>query len=93
MDAIFARRFFIVNRNFETSKFMANVKQLASAALTEGNGVFRLAPNWIPRSFLHPSRLSRCDTLVRTLSLVLRMLAFTGVAKVFFHSINFQTSP
>ena len=35
---------------------MANVKQLASAALTEGKGVFRLAPTWVPRSFLQPGR-------------------------------------
>ena len=52
---------------------MGNVKQLASAALTEGKGVFRTAPNWIPRSFLPPSRLSRCDILVRTLGLLLRI--------------------
>jgi len=35
---------------------MANVKQLASAALTEGGGILRLAPNWVPRSFLQPGR-------------------------------------
>src|SRR6516164_375278 len=35
---------------------MANVKKLASAALTEGKGVFRLAPTWVPRSFLQPGR-------------------------------------
>src|SRR4029078_13042130 len=35
---------------------MANVKQLASAALTEGKGVFRLAPTWVPRSFLQPGK-------------------------------------
>src|SRR5579863_6664434 len=35
---------------------MANVKQLASAALTEGAGILRLAPNWVPRSFLQPGR-------------------------------------
>src|SRR5437764_9847640 len=35
---------------------MAHVKQLASAALTEGKGVFRLAPTWVPRSFLQPGR-------------------------------------
>ena len=35
---------------------MANVASLASAALTAGNGIFRLAPTWVPRSFLQPGR-------------------------------------
>jgi hypothetical protein len=35
---------------------MANVKQLAEAALTEGAGILRLAPNWVPRSFLQPGK-------------------------------------
>ena len=35
---------------------MANVKQLAASALTEGGGILRLAPNWVPRSFLQPGR-------------------------------------
>ena len=35
---------------------MANVAQLASAALTASDGIFRLAPNWVPRSFLQPGR-------------------------------------
>jgi hypothetical protein len=35
---------------------MANVKQLATAALSEGAGILRLAPNWVPRSFLQPGR-------------------------------------
>ena len=35
---------------------MPNVAKLASAALTEGNGILRLAPNWVPRSFLQPGR-------------------------------------
>ncbi|WP_417851368.1 hypothetical protein [Thalassoglobus sp.] len=35
---------------------MANVNQLASAALSETGGIFRLAPNWVPRSFLQPGR-------------------------------------
>src|SRR5580692_3478688 len=35
---------------------MANVKQLASAALAEGAGILRLAPTWVPRSFLQPGR-------------------------------------
>jgi hypothetical protein len=35
---------------------MPNVKSLASAALSETNGLFRLAPTWVPRSFLQPGR-------------------------------------
>ena len=35
---------------------MSNVAQLASAALSESDGIFRLAPTWVPRSFLQPGR-------------------------------------
>ncbi len=35
---------------------MANLSKLAADALTEGGGIFRLAPNWVPRSFLQPGR-------------------------------------
>lgn len=35
---------------------MANVKALASAALSATGGVLRLAPTWVPRSFLQPGR-------------------------------------
>lgn len=35
---------------------MANVAQLAADALTAGNGILRLAPTWVPRSFLQPGR-------------------------------------
>ncbi len=35
---------------------MANVATLAADALTEGNGILRLAPTWVPRSFLQPGR-------------------------------------
>jgi hypothetical protein len=35
---------------------MPNVAQLASSALTETDGLFRLAPTWVPRSFLQPGR-------------------------------------
>lgn len=35
---------------------MANVASLASAALTAGNGMLRLAPTWVPHSFLQPGR-------------------------------------
>ncbi len=34
----------------------SNVSQAASAALTEGNGILRLSPTWVPRSFLQPGR-------------------------------------
>ena len=39
-----------------------NVKDLAEAALKQGNGVLRLAPNWVPRSFLHPGRRLKLHT-------------------------------
>ena len=32
------------------------VEQAARAALEAGGGLFRLAPNWVPRSFLQPGR-------------------------------------
>jgi len=35
---------------------MANVAKLASDALTEGGGILRLTPTWVPRSFLQPGR-------------------------------------
>ncbi|MBX3451661.1 MAG: hypothetical protein KF777_19020 [Planctomycetaceae bacterium] len=35
---------------------MASVQSLASAALSEGKGVLRLSPTWVPRSFLQPGR-------------------------------------
>jgi hypothetical protein len=43
-------------RHEKREESMANVKQLATAALTEGAGILRLAPNWVPRSFLQPGR-------------------------------------
>ncbi|MBD3267835.1 hypothetical protein GF373_14295 [bacterium] len=33
---------------------MANLEALAKQAMDAGGGVLRLAPNWVPRSFLHP---------------------------------------
>jgi hypothetical protein len=33
-----------------------NIESLASAALEAGEGLLRLAPNWVPRSFLMPGR-------------------------------------
>ena len=35
---------------------MANVARLAQDALAAGGGIFRLAPTWVPRSFLQPGR-------------------------------------
>jgi hypothetical protein len=35
---------------------MADVAKLANDALTAGGGIFRLAPTWVPRSFLHPGK-------------------------------------
>lgn len=34
----------------------ANVRGLADAALNQGKGVLRLAPNWVPRVFCYPGR-------------------------------------
>jgi hypothetical protein len=33
-----------------------NVRPVVEAALEEGGGCLRLAPNWVPRSFLHPGK-------------------------------------
>lgn len=35
---------------------MADIAQLAADALSDGNGILRLAPTWVPRSFLQPGR-------------------------------------
>lgn len=35
---------------------MSNVDKLAADALTEGGGILRLSPTWVPRSFLQPGR-------------------------------------
>ena len=35
---------------------MTNVARLATDALNESGGIFRLAPTWVPRSFLQPGR-------------------------------------
>ncbi len=34
----------------------SNIAKLAKSALEEGEGILRLAPNWVPRSFLQPGR-------------------------------------
>jgi len=33
-----------------------NVKSLVEGALADSGGLLRLAPNWVPRSFLHPGK-------------------------------------
>src|SRR5512136_315684 len=33
-----------------------NIRKAAAAALDEGGGILRLAPCWVPRSFLHPGK-------------------------------------
>ncbi|MES2791442.1 MAG: hypothetical protein V4719_17625 [Planctomycetota bacterium] len=35
---------------------MANVAKLATDALTDGGGILRLSPTWVPRSFLQPGK-------------------------------------
>ena len=35
---------------------MADIAQLAADALSTGNGILRLAPTWVPRSFPQPGR-------------------------------------
>ena len=43
----------------ELKTVKANIKNLAEAAVNEGKGVLRLAPNWVPRSFCRPGRRLR----------------------------------
>ena len=38
---------------------MANVAKLAADALTANDGLFRLAPTWVPRSFLQPGQAAQ----------------------------------
>ena len=33
-----------------------NIEQLVQMALDQGEGIMRLAPNWVPRSFCIPGR-------------------------------------
>jgi Phosphomannose isomerase len=42
--------------NIRKSSSMASAASLASAALTDNDGIVRLAPTWVPRSFLQPGR-------------------------------------
>jgi hypothetical protein len=39
-----------------------NVKTLVEGALADGGGLLRLAPCWVPRSFLHPGRRLKLHT-------------------------------
>src|SRR3954462_1527511 len=39
----------------------SNVSNLASAALEAGGGLLRLAPCWVPRSFLQPGKRLKLD--------------------------------
>jgi hypothetical protein len=38
-----------------------NVKKLAEQAMETGGGLLRLAPNWVPRSFLQPGKRLKLD--------------------------------
>ena len=35
---------------------MAGERQKVEAAINKGNGIFRLMPNWVPRSFCIPGK-------------------------------------
>src|SRR5205823_13919703 len=39
----------------------SNVKQAAEAALNDNGGLLRLAPCWVPRSFLQPGKRLKLD--------------------------------
>ena len=39
----------------------SNVKSIAEAAMAEGGGLLRLAPCWVPRSFLQPGKRLKLD--------------------------------
>src|SRR3982751_6378210 len=40
----------------ELQTISSNVKSIAEAALSENGGLLRLAPCWVPRSFLQPGK-------------------------------------
>ena len=40
----------------ELKTLSSNVKSAAEAALSDGGGLLRLAPTWVPRSFLQPGK-------------------------------------
>src|SRR3712207_8408746 len=39
----------------------SNVKSVAEAAMSDGGGLLRLAPCWVPRSFLQPGKRLKLD--------------------------------
>ncbi|CAA9435049.1 MAG: FIG01080558: hypothetical protein, partial [uncultured Phycisphaerae bacterium] len=39
----------------------SNVKSIAEAAMSDGGGLLRLAPCWVPRSFLQPGKRLKLD--------------------------------
>src|SRR3954464_15767416 len=45
----------------ELQTVTSNVSNLASAALEAGGGLLRLAPCWVPRSFLQPGKRLKLD--------------------------------
>src|ERR1700759_5238313 len=45
----------------ELQTVSSNVSNLASAALEAGGGLLRLAPCWVPRSFLQPGKRLKLD--------------------------------
>ena len=45
----------------ELDTIESGVGDAVDAALEDGNGLLRLAPNWVPRSFLHPGNRLKLD--------------------------------
>ena len=46
----------VAERHVSKIAAVDNVASLLSAALEAGNGLLRLTPTWVPRSFLHPGK-------------------------------------
>ena len=45
----------------ELQTVSSNVKSIAEAAMSDGGGLLRLAPCWVPRSFLQPGKRLKLD--------------------------------
>src|ERR1700679_1933469 len=45
----------------ELKTITGNVRQIVEGALEEGGGLLRLAPCWVPRSFLQPGKRLKLD--------------------------------
>ena len=45
----------------ELQTVSGNVRKFVEAALEQGGGLLRLAPNWVPRSFLQPGKRLKLD--------------------------------